>query len=492
MGHKSGDNDIKKKEISDEVEENTKKIDLSSTSTTLDDDLEETKELEEISDLANDLLEDETLKKDNVEEDETSLEKKGGNKKKVVAIILICIVVILFVILIVVLNINRKNEKKNHIDKDTTDIVLSEDDKKQMITDYGLALEEVISDYYQKNQVIISFDEANKLVKLKDDVVCNDYEVYDDGKIYLTNCSVNGKMTEYGYGIKQEPKEEFDSNVMFKVYVNNTTGEIGINTISTSDFAEYVVHCGGEYSSPTLLGYSDYVFYYDSDYNVQMKNFKTDKKVLEKINYIGVLPFYVDNYYDTKYVAVNVSDKWGIYDLETSKAVVAPRYDAVAIKLTMGTSGPPLRIETLKGSNIVVWKSDKYGVINYTTGKEVIPITNDSLLRSGNYLWATIGDDNVIYDFSGNKYLTEGYDKVYGISGGTYVLVKQDSLLKLIQLDGKVVYEYGEDLGLGKLNFALDYDGDVLFQFSKDGSMCIEYSYDPDSKTGGVEEKSCS
>ena len=66
------------------------------------------------------------------------------------------------------------------------------------------------------------------------------------------------------------------------------------------------------------------------------------------------------------------------------------------------------------------------------------------------------------------------------------------SLLKLIQLDGKVVYEYGEDLGLGKLNFALDYDGDVLFQFSKDGSMCIEYSYDPDSKTGGVEEKSCS
>ena len=114
MGHKSGDNDIKKKEISDEVEENTKKIDLSSTSTTLDDDLDGTKELEEISDLANDLLEDETLKKDNVEEDETSLEKKGGNKKKVVAIILICIVIgILMVAAIFYIVRTKINAKKN-------------------------------------------------------------------------------------------------------------------------------------------------------------------------------------------------------------------------------------------------------------------------------------------------------------------------------------------------------------------------------------------
>lgn len=475
----------------------------------VDEALEDTKEVESIDDVIDKEELGKTVgqEKDTLNEVEEKVEKvnqssienhKKGINRNIITIILICIICVLFVVLIVTLNKNRDKEDNDLGDNDKTNVILTEDDKKKMINSYGKALENVIAISYQKNQSLLSFDDANKLVGLKDDIICSKHEIYEDGKVYLANCSINGKMTDYSYGEKQEPKEKFDSGTMIKVYVNKTTGESVLSSPSdTSSYDEYTVHCNSLYDSPTLLGQSDYIFYYDSDYNVQMKNFKTDKKVLENISYIGVLPFNVNGLYDTKYLAVNINHKWGIYDIDTSKAVVAASYDAVAISLSMGVTGPALAIHTLKNTNIAVCKDGKYGVIDYTTGKEVIPVSNDLLMISGNYLWASFNDnsEHVIYDFYGNKYLTEGYDKVYGISAGAYVLVEQEGEIKLIQLDGTVLYNYGEAVDMGKLNFSIEYNNGAIFQFYKDtdltDNMCIEYSYTPDSKTGEVKEIEC-
>lgn len=440
------------------------------------------------------LTKDETVDKVN---NDSKVSKPKNNKKAVISIILIMAVIILLLVLIIVLNMKRE-DKGNDNDKndEPSDVVLTEEDKKAMVLAYGEAIENVVLLSYQKDQKIISFEEANKLVKIEDDINCSEHEIYEDGKVYLNSCSVNGIVTSYSYGEKQEPKEKFDSGTMIKVYVNKETK---VQTLYITDdeskYDVYTVHCDGVYADPELFNYGDYVFYYDSDYNVQMKNFKTDKKVLPNLNYIGVLPFKLDGYYDTKYVAVNINEKWGVYNLETGKAVIAPTYEAIAINLNLGTSGPPLYAETLKDNAISVYKNDKVGVINYTNGKEIIPINNNSLLRSGNYLWATYDDDkHAIYDFLGNKYLTEGYDKVYGISGGAYVLVLKDSIVKLIQLDGKVLYEYGENPDIDTLNFALEYNGEALFQLfksDKNASMCVEYSYNPSDKKGVTKEIEC-
>ncbi len=505
--HKQDENDTKILEKVEDMEKTKKLKKCSEESIASIDDAnsEETKEVEKIEDLPLEkegtIIDEDTDtfnkvtkgSKETINDKSTS---KKTNKKNVFTIILICIIFILFVALIFSLNKEQKKEKKDtDKDKDTTDIVLTEDDKKKMITSYGKALENVIALSYQKDQVLLKFEEANKLVKIKDDIICSIHEIYDDGKIYLSSCSVNGKMTKYSYGEKQEPKELFDSETMLKVYVNRMTNERSFTIPNnTENVDEYTVHCDGVYESPTLLGFSDYVFYYDSNYNVQMKNFKTDKKALEGMKYSSILPFINKNQYDTKYVAVSDGNKWGIYDLETTKAVIAPIYDYVVVNLNMGTAGPPISISTIKGTNIAVCKNGKYGVINYTNGKEIIPINNDTLQLSGNYLWATSNAENTIYDFSGNKYLTEGYDKIYGISAGTYVLVEQDENIKLIQMDGKVLYEYGKAKKLGPLNFALDYNGGALFQFYKENMqdpMCIEYSYDPDSNTGETKEIEC-
>jgi hypothetical protein len=60
-------------------------------------------------------------------------------------------------------------------------------------------------------------------------------------------------------------------------------------------------------------------------------------------------------------------------------------------------------------------------------------------------------------------------------------------------MDGKVLYNYGK-LTLGKINFGMMYDDQVLFQFYKDDSNyddCIEVSYDTANKTGESKDYMC-
>ena len=489
------------KETNKDVEDDLEKTKVLDEVTSLvDEDKSDTKEVEKIEDIVvEEEKKEEVLKSDDNNEMYDILEKKDSKNKgrNAITIILIIIICILFVALLFVLNKDRKEDDKT-LDKDITDVTLTEDDKITMINNYGKALESVIMLGYQRNQVILTFEEANELVELEDDVSCNIHEVYDDGKVYLDNCAVNGKMTEYSYGEKQEPKEPFDSGTMFKVYVNKTTNERTlVEPNNLEQFDEYTVHCGDVFENPIVLGFSDYVAYFDKDYNVQMKNFKIDTKVLSNINYTSIMPFKIsDNYYDLTYVAVSNGTKWSIYNLETSKVVVGYIYDYFTT-LSMGVTGPMTSISTLKDKSVAVSKNGKYGVIDYTSGVEIIPVVHDSLIRSGNYLWAREdnGNLNYIYDFSGNNYLADKYDKLYGIAGGTYVLVSEDDEIKLVQMDGKVLYKYGKAPNLGRLNFALDYNNGAIFQFYKEDptelSMCVEYTYNPSTKKGETKDIEC-
>ena len=75
------------------------------------------------------------------------------------------------------------------------------------------------------------------------------------------------------------------------------------------------------------------------------------------------------------------------------------------------------------------------------------------------------------------------------------MLVEQKGNLKLIQLDGKVLHNYGKNENLGRLNFALEYDNGALFQFYKEDpselSICVEYSYNPSTKKGESKDIDC-
>ncbi len=257
----------------------------------------------------------------------------------------------------------------------------------------------------------------------------------------------------------------------------------------------YAFDIEGAYSELTLLSprNNPYVFYYDEEYNVHMINFKTNEKALSNIKYDSILPIKDGDNFETTFVAVELNKKWGLYNLNTGSCIVYPRYDSVALSLAMGTVGPPLYAEALESSKLAVLYNGAIGIINYTNGQEIVPIIYSGMLKSGNYLFATDSKNRGhILDYDGNEYLNN-YTRVYGFVDGKYALVNDKNKFKIVGLNGRELYNYGE-ISVGEYNFGLAYNNGALFQFAKTGNdyqNCVEIIYDSSDKTGEVKDSMC-
>lgn len=460
----------------------------------------DTKRIEAIETLEDE--NDESISKDKKsisEEKNEAIEKSSGNddknkkkKKIIITVILLIIALLIIVVVIWLLFFNKKESRE--VDKEEK---LSKAEQQEIIDNYGEAIEGIIAVYYDKQKVLLEYDHAIKLVDFSESVVCKTHEIYEDGLVYLDKCTINDEKTKCSYGEKQEPKEEpEEAKGAIKVYVNKSSKEAILTEPKVVDnYDVYSFNIEGAYSELTLLRTRNnpYIFYYDQDYNVQMINFKTNEKALKGINYDAILPIKDGNNFETNFVAVKKNDKWGIYNLNTGNCIVYPRYDFIAPNLAMGTSGPPLYAEALETSKVAVIYNGSMGVIDYTNGEEVIQIIYNGMLKSGNYLFATDSKNNGhILDYDGNEYLNN-FNKVYGFIDGKYALVNDKSTIKLVGLNGKLIYNYGE-IDLGEYNFGLPYNGGALFQFSKnnnDYENCIEVIYDSSTKKGEVKNSSC-
>ena len=439
----------------------------------------------------NEKKEDNLVKEEVSEKVNTDNVGTPKNKKRIILFVFLG-VILLGIIIGIVLYVKFLNDKT--VDEEEV-LELTEADMEKLINNYGSALESVINVYYSKQGVLLEYADATKLIEFEDSISCDIHEIYKDGKVYLDKCSINGFSTKYTYGTKQEEIVVSEDEILY-VYVNKNSN---ISTLTKpkneNDYDKYTVHCGGVYSEPVLLGdLSDYVYYFDSSYNVQMKNYKTDEKVLSNINYKEVLPIKIsENQFDLNLVAVNINDFWGIYDISSNEQVISPRYSGF-LTLNMGVHGPMGFVSVVGNDLLAAWDGKNYGVINYKNNNIVIPFDNRFLQKSGNYIWS-IGHDEVknIYDLVGNKYLTEGYDEIYGMVDGIYVLVRKDNDVQVVQMDGKVLYNYGKLDNFTELNFAIAYNDGALFQFI-DGSYdngCFEVIYDHKNKTGEVKEAMC-
>jgi len=460
--------------------------------------LVDTKKNEEEIILKSSEQDDEELEKDKV--DEEKVEDNGklqGNKKrnqKRKVIITGCCILAVVIIVISLVIFFKLNDSEEIIEEEEHVLTLSE--QREIINKYGKTVEDVIGVYFRKNNVLLEYEDAAKLVKLKNKVNCSVHDVYEDGLIFLDKCVIDGKTTKARYGTKQEAKEEVvkkEGNV--HVYVNKTNSEATLIKPKYMDvYDDYSFDIDGVYSNLTLLDAkkSDYVFYIGDRENVFMINFKTGEKFLPQINYQAVLPIKNGDVFDTYRIGVLVDNKWGIYDIQSGSCVIYPRYDSISVNLSLGTSGPPVYASAPQPDMLVVNYNGAVGVIDYRNNKEIIPIIYNGILSSGDYLWAidskSIGH---IYDFSGNVYLDNEYDKVYGIVDGKYVMVNDKDSIKLVLLNKDLVYDYGK-LELGECSYFLSYNGGALFQFSKkDASGCVEVIYDGENKKGSVEDIQC-
>lgn len=444
-------------------------------------DVLENKDEETTEEFSFDNLDDREMSNTFIDENPKKFVTKRKMKKKAKILLVFGIIFVLLVSLVIGCIVIKG---KDAIDKDTSvEKVLSEDDKEKLITKFGTDLEKVITDEFSINKKILTYEEAIKLVKTEEKIKCSIYEIYDDGKIYLNKCSINGIMTKYSYG---EEQEIIDNDLI--IYVEKSSNKATLTKPSASNeplYEEYKVDCGDIYSDPYLLNeYMTYVVYFDSNGLVQIKNFKTDEKVLSNLDYTEVVPIKLNNTsYDTKKVAVLVGDFWGIYDF-TGEQIISPMYTKFLPNL-LSNVGARSSISVVSGNMIVAYDGKNYGIIDYTSNKTIISFEYKKFYLNGNYI---IGleqaDKRHLFDLDGNEYFSG--DNVYGVVEDKYFLVEQDGSVNLAQIDGKKLYEYGIINNIGEFFFGKVSDQKVVFQFFDLNSTgkCINITYDMSSSTG--------
>ena len=439
--------------------------------------------------------------------------KKKKNKKKIIIISLITAIIIalIVIILVIVFSLNKKEDVE--VEKEDK---YSSTNLKKILNNYGKTIEDVISINLENKKELLKFEEADDLVEFPNRVKCKTKEVYEDGKIYLEECTIDGHKTNAKYGEKQEAVEEVAEVIedgSFYVYEkdNRYTLETPKDD-QLESYNKYLITTGTEPTGITLNSEYDakYVFYYDKEMNVWMKNIKTNKDAVPMRGIQSVLPIKTNGTFDTVYVGVSNGTYWGIYNLNTGLLEIKLNYTSISPYLYMGISGPPEYIEALKDNNIAAIDSNgNIGVINYQTGNVVIPFDTNSMQKSGSYLWKyqyTYNDNTheteytnkSIYDFEGDKYLDNKYDDIYGIVDGKYILVKDKKNIKMVLIDGKELYNYNEIDNLGSINYSLGYNQNPLFQFNKKDKTgttyeneCIEVSYDHKTKKGSYKDYFC-
>lgn len=458
---------------------------------------EVTKEVEKIEDIEmieesgkENSVEDDVEKDDIIGQEEAIKTKEKNNKKKKIVIISLVILIVLILATWILLSWKKNSNKEKIKDEVYKEEKLTEKEIEKKIKKYGDALEKVISTTYAKENKILTYEEAIKNINNDDDINCNVHEIYNDLKVYLNECSLNGRKTKYSYGKIQNI---IDDKTMIVVYANKNKNEATlIRPTDISNYDTYVVKCDGEYSNAVLLKNTVYVFYQDANNLVQMKNYVTNEKILSNIEYNSILPFEFNDSYNTEYVAVNKNNKWKIYNINTNKAVTSDEYDTISANSAMG---PSFYVVPVKGTNIIACRDKKCGLINYTTGKKIIPFIYSNIRNNGNYLMASYdnSDSGVVYDLDGNKILANQYNKIYGVTSGGYLLVNKNDTILLVNTNGNVIYNFGSSLGLDKINYIMEYNRSLIFQFHKTNDLekCVEYNYNLNTKTGDVADTLC-
>ena len=220
-----------------------------------------------------------------------------------------------------------------------------------------------------------------------------------------------------------------------------------------------------------------------------MTNYVTGKEIFSELNPSDIKVFNKNSKRDTSYVALLINNKWAIYNINTSSMVGNTVYDNIN-DYSWG------QINVINDLYIVVKNGDNYGIINYQTGSELLPVIYKELKLGENYLFVSDGNIYTVYDFNGEAYLTGEFEKIYNITKGNYIVGKKNNKIVFSNITGKILYDFGEVSNIKSYYYSTEYDGKLLAQFSKiernDNQLdCIEFSYDFTTKKGEVIDSYC-
>ncbi len=483
------DDFIKTKEVKTLEDTDTKVFDKDSETLEIDDSEEDTTERTVVdeNEMKFDDLDNREMSNTFVEGRLSSLQTKHVQKEKSPTRIILMWVLGFLILAVIVLGVILLLDKFGDDKKNKPVIVdqkeLTEKEKESIINKFGSDLEVVISKELTDNKKLLSYDEAVELVEVVERVNCSVHEVYDDGKIFLNKCSVNGIVTKYSYGTKRV----INANAV-SVYVHKSSNKATLVKPGASEvplYDEYKVDCGDEFSNQYLLSEtSNYIVYVDSKNKVNIKNFKTDEKILDNITYSEVLPIRLSNgSYDTSNVLVQINKYWGVYKYEGGQ-VVSPMYSNL-LSDSSGEIGMRTYVNALKDNLLIAYDGSKYGIINYTNNKSIIPLEYAKLRINNTYIMAkkSTGDGD-LFDFTGKEYLSN-MNVLDGLEN-KYFVVKNGENINILEIDGKKLYDYGIINNIGELYSGNVSDGKVTFSFSELNSTgkCVNIIYEMNNNSG--------
>lgn len=455
---------------------------------------EVTKEVEKIEDIENieeskeEMVQEESAEK-KIDEEKELEKKEKNNKKKKIIIIVLAVLIVLILATWSFLSWKESKEKEKIKEEVYKEEKLTEKEIEKKIKAYGEALEIVLNVSYEKENKLLTYEEAVKLVHNSEDISCNVHEIYEDRKVYLNECSYDGKKTKYSYGEKQEPKQ-IDEATAISVYVNKNSKTATLEKpVDISNYDVYIVNVGENYHSAELFGSTQYVLYYTYG-RYHMTNYITGKEVFSELNPENIKVFIDDGIYDTSYVALLINNKWGIYNIDTSRAAFSNVYDNIYVYY-QGEE----EINVINDLYVVAVNGDNSGIINYKNGRELIPVKYKRLALGKNYLYVSDGNAYFVYDFNGNSYLAGEFEEIYNITTGNYLIAKKNNKIVFSDITGRIIYDFGEATNIKNYYYSTEFDGKLLVQFSKleksNEFDCIEYSYEFTSKKGDVVDAYC-
>ena len=185
-------------------------------------DTKKIKNLDELEDIQKDFLDDEdteeidqieSFPKENKEIDvkhdveminssvsskNVSPKKKNGRNKIFFWFLLLLFVVVAFFLFFLIFF--KSNSKISSDSSDNKEKLLSKEEQQKVLNGYGDALKGILAVYYDKQNVLLEYDDAVRLVDYDFDVACKEHEIYDDGSLYLNQCSIDQHKISFAYG----------------------------------------------------------------------------------------------------------------------------------------------------------------------------------------------------------------------------------------------------------------------------------------------------
>lgn len=460
-----------------------------------------------------DIKTDITLEKKDL--DDKSKKKKIGDTKKKTKIIFIVLIILVIGLAItcILFFANNKKLKKLFSGEVSEEKKILTDAKKNALNNYGLELEKANLEYFIKYNKYLSIGEliANNSNKYK--ISCNEQEAYDDGTIYLNDCTAKGVEIDASYGTKKDNVVEASSgdaiieeNSIIVFAEKTTYGTVYYSftePVSGNDYERKVITTNklekDNYFKPQIIS-NKYIYYFEEGYKPQLKEIATNKKVAESEKYDSIYLVQTQNsYYNVSYAILNKNSKLYLYNVDNNKYINNNGYEDLDLYIYgCGTIGPKTSFSTLYEAYsselyMTAKLNGKMGVIDIRSGKEIIPLKYDKLLKQDRMIIASEGSRGYLFDLNGKEYLKDNdVTNVFATVNNAYALVNQKGKIKLLLINGTELYNYGE-LNIKGLHISSPDVDKVSFEVttSDDYSSCIDLEYDFISGKGSSENKMC-